>query len=67
MKQMIVALNKMDSCGYKEERYNDIKEEVSNYLKKVGYKPAKIPFVPISGWVRKATLKYTHVLTSTNS
>jgi len=51
VKQMIVALNKMDSCNYSEERYNDIKEEVSNYLKKVGYKPAKIPFVPISGWV----------------
>jgi len=51
VKQMIVALNKMDSCQYSEARYNDIKEEVSNYLKKVGYKPAKIHFVPISGWV----------------
>lgn len=49
--QMIVALNKMDSCQYSESRYNDIKEEVSSYLKKVGYKPVKIPFVPISGWV----------------
>jgi len=51
VKQMVVALNKMDSCQYSESRYNDIKEEVSNYLKKVGYKPAKINFVPISGWV----------------
>jgi len=51
VKQMIVGLNKMDSCNYEEARYNDIKEEVSNYLKKVGYKPAKINFVPISGWV----------------
>jgi elongation factor 1-alpha len=51
VKQMIVALNKMDACDYSESRYNDIKEEVSNYLKKVGYKPAKIHFVPISGWV----------------
>merc|ERR1711937_713142 len=51
IKQMIVALNKMDSCQYSESRYNDIKEEVANYLKKVGYKPAKINFVPISGWV----------------
>jgi len=51
VKQMIVALNKMDSCDYKEERYKDIVEEVSAYLKKVGYKPAKIAFVPISGWV----------------
>ena len=51
VKQMIVALNKMDSCQYSESRYNDIKEEVSGYLKKVGYKPAKMSFVPISGWV----------------
>merc|ERR1712232_342688 len=51
VKQMVVALNKMDSCQYSESRYNDIKEEVSQYLKKVGYKPAKIAFVPISGWV----------------
>jgi len=51
VKQMIVALNKMDGCNYEESRYNDIKEEVSTYLKKVGYKPAKIHFVPISGWV----------------
>merc|ERR1712174_48309 len=26
------------------------KAEVSQYLKKIGYKPMKIPFVPISGW-----------------
>jgi len=49
--QMIVALNKMDSADYSESRYNDIKEEVSGYLKKIGYKPAKMNFVPISGWV----------------
>jgi len=49
--QMIVALNKMDSADYSEARYNDIKEEVSGYLKKIGYKPAKMNFVPISGWV----------------
>merc|ERR1712238_598613 len=28
----------------------EIKAEVSGYLKKVGYKPMKINFVPISGW-----------------
>lgn len=52
VKQMVVCVNKMDdsSVNYGEPRYNEIKEEVSNYLKKVGYKPAKIPFVPISGW-----------------
>jgi elongation factor 1-alpha len=51
VKQMIVAVNKMDdgSVMYGEGRYTEIKEEVSAYLKKVGYKPAKIPFIPISG------------------
>merc|ERR1711865_728870 len=32
-------------------RFEEIKAEVCNFLKKVGYKPAVIPFVPISGWV----------------
>jgi elongation factor 1-alpha len=52
VKQMIVAMNKMDdvSVKYGEKRYLEIKDEVAAYLKKVGYKPAKIPFVPISGW-----------------
>ncbi|CAN0455178.1 unnamed protein product, partial [Discosporangium mesarthrocarpum] len=52
VKQMIVCVNKMDdsSVMYGEGRYKEIKEEVTVYLKKVGYKPAKIPFVPISGW-----------------
>jgi elongation factor 1-alpha len=53
VKQMIVACNKMDdkTVKYDQGRYKEIKAEVSGYLKKVGYKPMKIPFVPISGWV----------------
>jgi len=53
VKQMIVGINKMDdsSVMYGQGRYDEITNEVSAYLKKVGYKPAKIPFVPISGWV----------------
>merc|ERR1712107_872726 len=53
VKQMIVAMNKMDdkTVNYSEARYKEIKGEVFSYLKKVGYKPMKIPFVPISGWV----------------
>jgi elongation factor 1-alpha len=52
VKQLIVATNKMDdgTVKYAEARYEEIKTEVSGYLKKVGYKPMKIPFVPISGW-----------------
>lgn len=53
VKQMIVAVNKMDdkTVLYDEARFKEIKNEVSAFLKKVGYKPMKVPFVPISGWV----------------
>merc|ERR1711937_543184 len=52
VKQMIVCCNKMDAKGadYKEERFNEIKTEVSSYLKQVGFKIETVPFIPISGW-----------------
>ena len=52
VKKMICCCNKMDAKGadYKEERYNEIKAEVSIYLKQVGYKLDEVPFIPISGW-----------------
>jgi elongation factor 1-alpha len=50
VKQLIVAVNKMDTCKYSEERFNEIKKEVSSYIKKVGYVPEAVAFVPISGW-----------------
>jgi len=52
VKQMIVCCNKIDdkSMNYSEERYLEIKKEVCEFLKKVGYKPDTIPFIPISGW-----------------
>merc|ERR1719453_2024609 len=31
-------------------RFNEIKKEISSYIKKVGYDPKKVPVVPISGW-----------------
>jgi len=53
VKQMIVACNKMDdkTVQYNKDRYEEVKKEVAAYLKKVGYNPDKVPFVPISGWV----------------
>jgi elongation factor 1-alpha len=52
VKQMIVALNKMDdkSVNWAQSRYDEIVKEVSSFVKKIGYNPEKIPFVPISGW-----------------
>merc|ERR1712194_377350 len=48
VKQMIVCCNKMDdsSVKYSEARYKEIVENLTEYLKKVGYNPAKIKFIP---------------------
>jgi elongation factor 1-alpha len=52
VKQMILAVNKMDSSEppFSEDRFNEIVKEVSSYIKKIGYNPKQVPFVPISGW-----------------
>jgi elongation factor 1-alpha len=31
-------------------RFEEISKEVAGFIKKVGYNPASVPFVPISGW-----------------
>merc|ERR1712183_531120 len=52
VKQLIVAVNKMDSTEppYSQSRFEEIQKEVSGFIKKVGYNPVAVPFVPISGW-----------------
>jgi len=59
VKQLIVGVNKMDSdtAGYKQERFDEIKNEMANMLRIVGWKKdvAEIfksyPIIPISGWI----------------
>lgn len=50
VQQLIVAVNKMDSVKWDKARFEEIKKETSNFIKKVGYNPKTVPFVPISGW-----------------
>lgn len=50
IEQVIVGVNKMDSVDWSEERFNEIKAEITEMLKQVGYKPAKIPIIPYSGF-----------------
>ena len=52
VKQIIIAINKLDITEppYCETRFNEISKEVATYIKKVGYNPKGVPFVPISGW-----------------
>jgi len=52
VKQMIVGVNKIDNTEppYSEARFNEITKEVGSFLKKTGYNPKSVAFVPISGW-----------------
>jgi elongation factor 1-alpha len=50
VKQLIVAINKMDTAKWSEDRFKEIVKETSTFVKKVGYNPKKVPFVPISGF-----------------
>jgi len=50
VRQLIVAVNKMDSVKWDKSRFEEIVRETSNFVKKVGYNPKTVAFVPISGW-----------------
>ena len=56
VKQMIVALNKMDATEpkYSQKRYDEIVKEVSSYIKKVGYNPAKVRCASPENWTSAA-------------
>ena len=52
VRQIVVAINKMDdnTVSWKEERYTEIKNEVTRMLKMTGFKVDKVKFIPTSGW-----------------
>merc|ERR1712054_739725 len=43
-------IKKMDTAKWAEARYLEIVKETSTFIKKVGYNPKTVPFVPISGF-----------------
>jgi elongation factor 1-alpha len=54
IKQLVVCVNKMDSVGYSQDKFNEIKDEVKHMLKSVGWKKEfvdeSVPIIPISGY-----------------
>ena len=49
VKNLCVAINKMDAVEYKEETYNKVKEEVGKLLQGVGIKAEDTEFIACSG------------------
>ncbi|MBN3324325.1 EF1A2 factor, partial [Atractosteus spatula] len=52
VKQLIVCVNKMDVTEppYSQKRFDEVVRNVTIYVKKIGYNPTAVPFVPVSGW-----------------
>ncbi len=49
--QLIIGINKMDAAKYDEKRFNEVKEQLSQLIKMVGYNPANITFIPMSAFM----------------
>jgi len=49
VKNLVVAINKMDSVEYSEDKYKKVKEDVSVLLKQVGINPETTNFLAVSG------------------
>ncbi|MFX0557453.1 sulfate adenylyltransferase subunit 1 [Maribacter sp. CXY002] len=48
VKEVIVAVNKMDLVDFSEERYNEIKADFTELMGKRDYEDQKITFIPVS-------------------
>lgn len=44
-------MDKTSAKPYDEARFNEIKAEATNFLKKLGYKEENMQFIPISGFL----------------
>ena len=49
--QLVVGINKMDAVKYDEKRYEEVKQQISDLIKMVGFNPANVPFIPMSSFV----------------
>ena len=48
--QLMVAVNKMDMVKFDQKRFEEVKKDVENLLKSVGYKPAEVMFLPLASF-----------------
>ncbi|MFZ3565262.1 sulfate adenylyltransferase subunit 1 [Tenacibaculum finnmarkense] len=48
VKDVVIAVNKMDLVDFSEEKFNEIKKEIQDLASKSGYENQQITFIPIS-------------------
>lgn len=47
--RVIVAINKLDTVGWSQERFDEIRNQISGFLTGTGFQAKNIAFVPVSG------------------
>ncbi|XP_071807872.1 uncharacterized protein [Asterias amurensis] len=47
--QLAVAINKLDTVGWSEVRFNEIVGKLGHFLKQAGFKDSDVQFIPCSG------------------
>lgn len=50
--RLVVAVNKMDLSGYKEEIFEEVKKELIKFIERIGFSKANIYFVPVSAYYK---------------
>lgn len=48
--QLIIAINKMDAVKYDQKRFDEVKKQLSDLIKIVGFKPDETIFIPMSSF-----------------
>ncbi|MAG18047.1 MAG: translation elongation factor EF-1 subunit alpha [Candidatus Diapherotrites archaeon] len=59
LKQLIVAINKMDEVSYDEAKFKAVQDEMKKLLTGIGYKEDQVQYVPISAWEGENLAKST--------
>ncbi|GAB7349235.1 hypothetical protein MBLNU459_g8397t1 [Dothideomycetes sp. NU459] len=49
VQRIIIAINKMDSVQWDQDRFEEIKQQLSAFLTTAGFQPKNIVFIPCSG------------------
>ncbi|KAI5778191.1 elongation factor Tu [Geopyxis carbonaria] len=49
VQKIVVAVNKLDAVGWSRERFDEIKQQITQFLVNAGFSPKNMAFIPCSG------------------
>lgn len=55
--QLAVAVNKLDTSNWSQERFNEITKKLKSFLKQAGFKDSDVTYVPCSGLTGENLIK----------